>query len=1717
MRSCWSIRFVIAFIIVLLSFRVSAVNYTIHWFSNGYEQSFTEVAEGVRPVPPTASPSCDMESGYTFVGWGMSEIDGTTLTAPVYYAVSELPLVTGDATYYAVYRKGGSIGWTLCTSTSQLVEGGTYTFASTDAVEAGYVMGIQNSNNRAGVEWSGVTAEDDIATFTLGKSGSSYTFHDGTGYLYAASSSSNYLKTQADLSDNGKFEIVFGTGGAATITAQGSNSRNVLQWNSVSTVFSCYNNTQASPYLYVAGSGVASYRTNCGVPHTITYSANGSVLGTQVGVAGGTLVFPAAPDPMTYCAGKTFVGWYGSDYGPSNIAPSFVTSGTIGSADAEYKAVFAMATGGVTTDNSSTLAVATYASEHGWETGNVQSGFTIDGVTYTQEGDGNNGKYYSSDDSWRFYSGGSAKVSIAEGEITSVSSDPSLDWVISSDKRSASYNFTSTTKFTSIVVHYSTGGVTYSDYRTVCEREAHDVTFMNNGEVQGVVRQEAEDSYITLPSVTTEVTCEEQDLIFLGWSPVAVAETNVLPVLYNAGAHYDALRDMTLYAVYGQYDASGIVYVRATSRTQLVDGMPIAISNDWYKYGLTEGLENMKSLMEQEGKIRLPSLTYRWILSVTNSGYYTLTGNSGLTLGMPDANLVNDGLVSLTTDNNEWEITQWSSEGYEETFGFKNVSSPAFFDKGLRLEYAGGYWCVYNSDDAAWVGLRVYVPLMTYTTSPICEECTDASLTLSAEQLDLYVGKTGSVVVSHLSTATPTYASSDASVATVAADGTVTAGISGTTTITIFLPTDGTYCSAIETYTVTVREPGMDAVEWSNDSLVLELDIEGAPTVLLQRQDTIGSTSGNIAEELFFSKYFEANSENKMLGIYNGTNDTIDLSPYSIKMSGGGTLSLFGMNHNRTPGKIAPHEEIIIVRFTAGTSDNSARSCAEAMPTYSNWDETSSNVLQFGGRQSVGLYKNNVLIDVIGGRLLSDNTLIQLSGGNNQTQCSMAFDAAYNDAAGWYAYGDNLRTPDVETTYRLSTNRCLLVRKNDVVSGANAVAQNYYDATAWQNVCDAEAAAAFRTLGTEWVGFQIGAGNASTDAVKQATCEGLAYLGDFDYSTYYIQYTYIPQDTYKDSHTNSDGTYTVVMRFDTLACRNLIVNIHNAANTEELLASTTYQIPIIIDKDTTTKSSLFTQHGSTCKSCDVVVRGGHTLTKEPDGVLNDMDSVGNLTIYAGSRLVVPSGTNYTVKNLILQSVYDSVASARIEGVVNRSEGKVIHLKRINNRRWYWFTLPYECRIEDVVFASGRPAIYGTDWYLKVYDGASRAATQQAGQWQLYTGTVIQPGTGYILAIEGIDGHANSSLVFPMGGYREAENKFVPTFAYGATVSDVEPNHKGWNLVGDPYLDYYEESDLNGLTTGYLHYDLENATWEQLSDGGSPVPYITIPRNGGYSEYTQRLAGEMDLPPFISYFVQIDGTEDGQTISVNFDYTHRGVSSSPVRLRPVAVEPDEKIYIALDLTNARGEQDETTLVLSDRFTDAYEIGADLYKWKGSAYKRQTKPVLMSLSGSDELAFQAIPDRMAQDGVWLSYYAPQAGTYTFTLAERFDLRYVSSVILLDMVTGAEQELLTGSYSFVTNVGAVPNRFKLIVTLNRSREVVTNVGSAKEHSGYAYSVGTELYVARTAEEAHLWIYDALGHLVIHDSGGVLKHFVMPAAGTYFVRVEEGHNEYTLRTIIK
>lgn len=887
------------------------------------------------------------------------------------------------------------------------------------------------------------------------------------------------------------------------------------------------------------------------------------------------------------------------------------------------------------------------------------------------------------------------------------------------------------------------------------------------------------------------------------------------------------------------------------------------------------------------------------------------------------------------------------------------------------------------------------------------------------------------------------------------------------------------------------NSPSVEIAEWFPDSIRIIIDAGADASVIIEDKQEHGSSSGTVAEKVFISKYFEADGNNKMIAIFNGTLDTVDITNYWLYRSeiNANEKKFCLKNFGKTPGKIAPNEEIIIMRFT---SDNDAAiKCAEAEDNFDDWniipskptsqqlDGESNNIyqwLQFSGPQSIGLYDNNPgvqkFIDVIGATT-STGELVQIEA-STKKHCS-ATKNSDNDGSGFFADGKNVKDG---SDIVLSTNRCLLIRKNTVVSGDNAVAKNVYST---QQECSKAIGQSFQTLGEEWLGFIIGKGADAADK----TCEGLAYVGGFDYSGYYTTYDSIGGIKDLTGQQNDDGTYTIpIPELDTLSCTMMRIKVYEGGMEKALRE---YQVPIMVEETKTTTDTIFQNKWhdlETCKTCDVVILKGATLTKAENGLPKDAATVGNLTIYPGGTMNIPNSRTFNVASVQFRVEGENVPFIKLSGMLHTSDQQVLVSRRINNSDAYFFSLPYDCNISDIRWSNGEPAVLDNGFRIKEYDSRARAeegSTKGApGHWKMVTGSTLEAGKGYQISV---NSKYLKELIFPLDlgktNVSDAENEkaphgdnIVPIHQYTNGATTI--NNHNWNFIAQPYLCAMTPMAGATITYGYLDWKVENdeVVWERKEVGNQ---YLTI-YDPSSKTYTQKFWNAVSqLDPFLAFFVQ--GKAEG---TFTFVEGNR-LNNAPARhlASQAEVDEDPSIFVGVTLSG-NGLTDQANLRVRQDYTEEeYKLGYDLLKF--TTYYKDRPQVYMK-TPSYQLAFQAVNDSVAKNTFLpMGVYCYKPGTYTFGLSNDYPIDEVEAVYLYDKVSGVTTNLLYDTYTITTSSQLYTNtRFALNVIVNRrAPQVTTDTGlpEAPDNMVRKILINGHVYIQRGAA-----IYDITGKQMLN-----------------------------------
>ena len=178
--------------------------------------------------------------------------------------------------------------FTLVTDAAKLTVGDSIIIAYEN-----FVMGAHSDNGNYRTKTSAtinngvITSYADdtqIVVLAQGAQAGTYALNVGNGYLAASSNGSNYVKTVSTVDDNASWAITIGSDALATVKAQGSYSRNVLQYNTGSPRFSCYSGNQKHVNIY-AKSSVATgvVETVCDNTVVTVYSITGVCVRRAVG------------------------------------------------------------------------------------------------------------------------------------------------------------------------------------------------------------------------------------------------------------------------------------------------------------------------------------------------------------------------------------------------------------------------------------------------------------------------------------------------------------------------------------------------------------------------------------------------------------------------------------------------------------------------------------------------------------------------------------------------------------------------------------------------------------------------------------------------------------------------------------------------------------------------------------------------------------------------------------------------------------------------------------------------------------------------------------------------------------------------------------------------------------------------------------------------------------------------------------------------------------------------------------------------------------------------------------------------------------------------------------------------------------------------------------------------------------------------------------------
>jgi hypothetical protein len=518
-----------------------------------------------------------------------------------------------------------------------------------------------------------------------------------------------------------------------------------------------------------------------------------------------------------------------------------------------------------------------------------------------------------------------------------------------------------------------------------------------------------------------------------------------------------------------------------------------------------------------------------------------------------------------------------------------------------------------------------------------------------------------------------------------------------------------------------------------------------------------------------------------------------------------------------------------------------------------------------------------------------------------------------------------------------------------------------------------------------------------------------------------------------DVNDNMTGAIAVEFQNNAFTTTNNVVTIgnHNGLNIDFLE-------PVVI---TVTGTKNCSEVSMTAES-NVILECNSTLNV---GAQREMNQ---LTINPGAKLNLSN--TVTVNDIVLKADDSNSFSAKL-GSCMTVNGTLTFEKTMLDSKWYFLSFPCDVNVSDISMVGG--GTLDTDFFILTYDGANRAINGAVNNWSHVTSGALTAKKGYAYGLK--TGLGTKTLSFALNKtIAECEtDATVPTTFYDGSLG---ANHKGWNLIGQPYISKFAGSNVG-------------------------INYLTTWNGSTYVGKAKNLVSSIN--PFEAFFVQV-----GNTAPISFALSGRQAVRS-------VVQQDLQQSLQLNMTNVSGT-DFSTLIFDNELSSDYEIGQDLEKWITTTI---AKPQIYTVLNNVKYAYNALPIGNATN-LPIGYFSKSGGASTISTS-KVNVAGLSKLLLVDNKTGASTDLLSESYSFTADAGTNNSRFSII-----PQRISTATEEQTAGKPVLSVVGSKVIISNLSTNAVIRIYDATGKQLLVTKANETNRFEteLSVAGMYIVRID-------------
>ncbi len=526
-------------------------------------------------------------------------------------------------------------------------------------------------------------------------------------------------------------------------------------------------------------------------------------------------------------------------------------------------------------------------------------------------------------------------------------------------------------------------------------------------------------------------------------------------------------------------------------------------------------------------------------------------------------------------------------------------------------------------------------------------------------------------------------------------------------------------------------------------------------------------------------------------------------------------------------------------------------------------------------------------------------------------------------------------------------------------------------------------------------------------------------------------------------------------------------------------------------KTTILSSLLLTAALPVLAQAPVVVSGKMNNTG-PMYVQGEM-SVNASTPTSGTGVILNNGTLTLSSRLILKSndVTDGLLANKSTVVTSGMPSSNVQLhKTFSGTRYYYLSFPYPVNLSDIKSAAaGTPAlVYGTDFYVRQYDGDTRARTGNPEQWiKVTSGSILQPGKGYLFALDAAV--ANREVIFPaadISNLFSTSDKAVNLAYYHYDGVGTTSKSWGWNFAG-------------GLNTS--NYDMSQSSTSNYS---RTLYYFDRTINN-YQEIKFSLGDQAVISPYTPFFTHESASGKSVVFNVN------GTSISPVvfdvggdLIDPVNLRSaSENEYDIISLHLSTGKyMDRVRIVSGDKLKEQIDYNEDAAKM--FAPDDSPSPQFWAMKDQDEMCITMLPKTSCRQ-VALGVRTPDSADYTVSMKD-YANGYYQSVVLYDKESGTRTNLLRDTYTF--SAGRLNSAERFTLELNR---MPTSIEEIAGGDVVVYAANSRLHVRNIQQGDKVLVYDVTGRLLLSATARDTDFSagLNPAAASLIVKVSGSVNK--------